>query len=193
MMSSNPNSLPLSKRLWELLSIAILIAGAAWIWISAGTFEGSTGGSIPAPKEGFLAPDFSLQAATGEAYRLSDLRGQVVLVNIWASWCSPCRQEMPAMQAAYETYKDSGFTILAVNATHQDSQTQASLLATELGLTFPILYDTEGEVSRKYQVHALPSSFFVDREGRIHEVVIGGPMAESLLRTRVENLLAGGE
>jgi cytochrome c biogenesis protein CcmG/thiol:disulfide interchange protein DsbE len=112
-----------------------------------------------------------------------------VLINIWTSWCPPCRAEMPALQQVYEAYRDQGFEILAVNATNQDSQQDAVGFAQELGLTFPILLDSTGEVSNLYQLRSLPTSFFVDSRGIIHEVVIGGPMSEALLRTRVQQLL----
>lgn len=94
------------------------------------------------------------------------------------------------MQTVYEDYASQGFTILAVNATNQDSQAKAAEFVSEHQLTFPILLDIDGQVSRLYQVSALPSSFFILPDGTIQEVVIGGPMAEALLRTRIENLLA---
>jgi peroxiredoxin len=96
---------------------------------------------------------------------------------------------MPAMQRVYEEYRDQGFTILAVNAAQQDSQAAAAQFAAEHGLTFPILYDLDGSVARSYQLSALPTSFFILPDGTIQEVVIGGPMAEALLRARVEQLL----
>jgi peroxiredoxin len=145
---------------------------------------------IPAPQAGFVAPDFTLPDQNGADVTLSDFQGQAVLVNIWASWCSPCRQEMPAMEQIFQEYQEMGFTILAVNAANQDSRADAEAFVTEMGLTFPILYDNDGVVSELYQIRALPSSFFVLPDGTIHEVVIGGPMAEALLYTRVENLLA---
>lgn len=96
---------------------------------------------------------------------------------------------MPAMQKAYEAYQDQGFVILAVNATNQDSRQDAVDFAGQYGLTFPILLDTSGEVSSLYQLRSLPTSFFIDRHGVIQEVVIGGPMSEALLRTRVQQLM----
>lgn len=93
------------------------------------------------------------------------------------------------MEDVYQDYQGQGFVILAVNATNQDSRPEALAFAQELGLTFPILFDTTGEVSRLYQLRALPSSFFIDKNGVIQEVVIGGPMADALLRIRVEELL----
>ena len=139
-----------------------------------------------------MAPDFSLQNANGELVSLSELRGKAVLVNLWASWCGPCRAEMPAMQRVYERYKDEGLEILAVNATNQDSASEALAFAQELGLTYPILFDLDGSVSARYALLALPSSFFILPDGRIQEVVVGGPMAEALLIIRIESLLEAG-
>jgi peroxiredoxin len=144
------------------------------------------------PQVGFQAPDFELENSTGETIRLSELRGRPVLVNVWASWCPPCRAEMPAMQTVYQQYQDQGFIVLAVNATDQDDRQDALDFAQEWQLSFPILFDTQGQVSRQYQVRSLPTSFFIDPQGVIREVVVGGPMAEALLRIRVEQLLEPG-
>ncbi len=180
----------LTNKTFTLVALAALILGAFWIGISTQLPGGTDNPGIPAPQSGFLAPTFTLQSMSGETIALEDLRGQAVLVNIWASWCIPCQAEMPAMQTVYEAYRDQGFTILAINATNQDSVANAQSFVTEHNLTFPILLDRDGEVGTLYQVSALPSSFFVLPDGTIEEVVIGGPMAEALLRTRIETLLA---
>jgi len=96
---------------------------------------------------------------------------------------------MPAMQRVYEKYRDDGFIILAVNSSFQDDPEKAQAFADELGLDFPILFDQDGNVSHLYQASALPSSYFVDRDGIIQQVVVGGPMSEALLNIRVEQLL----
>ena len=92
----------------RILFVLILVAGLGWIFISADKSGVSTAGEIPAPREGFLAPDFSLQTPEGETVSLSQFRSQAVLVNLWATWCPPCRAEMPAIQKLYEEYKDQG-------------------------------------------------------------------------------------
>ena len=172
-----------------LFSVAILIIGAAWTWVSAPSKGSTTNGKIPAPQVGFFAPEFTLNSIDGESINLSDFRGQAVLINLWATWCPPCREEMPDMQHAYERYNEQGFTILAINATNQDSLPEVKDFILEHNLTFPILLDTQGDVSRLYQLRSLPTSFFVDAEGIIQEVIIGGPMSEALLFARIENLL----
>ena len=182
-----------TRNLYFPVGLIILVLGAAWIGASRKAPGQAFSGGIPAPRAGFIAPGFSLEDQYGSPMALEDFRGQAVLVNIWASWCPPCRAEMPAMQRVYESLKDEGFTILAVNATAQDSRADALEFISQYGLTFPILFDTEGVVARMYENRALPSSYFIDPQGRISEVVIGGPMAETLLVTRVEQLLNANE
>ncbi len=173
----------------RLAYIFILLLGLAWILLSADKNAASFAGTTAAPQVGFLAPDFSLPTTDGQTIRLSDLRGQAVLVNLWATWCPPCRAEMPAIEKIYNEYKDEGLVVLAVNMTYQDDASEILPFVQEHGLTFPILLDESATVGRAYQLRSLPSSFFITREGIINEVVIGGPMAEALLRTRVEEIL----
>lgn len=173
----------------RILYIVVLILGFAWIMLSADKSGISTAGQIPAPQKGFLAPEFELKTPTGETIRLSDLRGQAVLVNLWATWCPPCRAEMQSIETVYNEYKDRGFIVLAVNMTYQDSALDVMPFVNQQGLTFPILLDETGEMASAYQLKSLPSSYFINRDGIINEVVIGGPMAEALLRTRIEEIL----
>jgi cytochrome c biogenesis protein CcmG, thiol:disulfide interchange protein DsbE len=177
------------RQNWTLCSILILVVGAGWITFSPPPQALVTGGKIPAPQEGFLAPDFTLPDAQGKPVRLSDLRGKPVLLNLWASWCPPCQVEMPDMEKVYQDYAAQGFTILAVDTTYQDEKSAALKFAQSKNLTFPILFDLDGETARKYQVRAMPTSFFIDKEGIIRKVVIGGPMPESLLRAEAERLI----
>jgi len=173
----------------RILYILILVAGLAWIGISADPSGTSAAARVAAPQAGFPAPDFTLKTPAGDLYTLSALRGQPVLVNLWATWCPPCRAEMPAIQQLYEEYKDRGLVVLAVNSTVQDDPLAIAPFVKEYGLTFPILLDETGEVSQAYELRSLPSSFFINRDGTINEVVIGGPMSSALLRTRIEEIL----
>lgn len=171
----------------QIIYSILLILGFIWIIASADSTGNS--GNIAAPQTGFLAPEFELMTLADETIKLSDLRGQAVLVNLWATWCPPCRAEMQTIETVYNDYKDEGFTILAVNMTYQDDLAAVQPFVDEQNLTFPILLDTTGQMGNVYQLHSLPSSYFIDREGIIWEVVIGGPMAEALLRTRIEEIL----
>ena len=173
----------------RLLYLMLLAAGLVWLYISADRTGTSTSGKIPAPQSGFLAPDFELKTVEGNTIKLSDLRGQPVLVNLWATWCPPCRAEMQTLETVYNDYMDQGFTVLAVNMTSQDDPQAIMPFVEERGITYPILLDDKGEIAKAYQMKSLPSSFFIGRDGIIHEVVIGGPMAEATLRTRIEDIL----
>ncbi len=172
----------------RIIYIIILALGFTWTFLSADKTRDSTA-QTPAPQKGFHAPDFELETLTGETIKLSDLRGQAVLVNLWATWCPPCRAEMKSIETVYNEYKDQGFTVLAVNMTYQDDPLEIMPFAKGQGLTFPILLDTTSEMANAYQLKSLPSSYFINRDGTINEVVIGGPMAEALLRTRIEDIL----
>jgi peroxiredoxin len=177
------------SRRWTAVLIIVGILGIGWIGLTAAPSAATTGGLIPSPRAGFLAPDFTLATTTGEQITLSDLRGQVVVVNLWASWCPPCRAEMPAIEQIYQANKEQGLEVLAVNTTYQDDAAAAAQFAREFGLTFPILLDRDGAVSNRYQLQALPTTFFIDRKGVIQAVVPGGPMKESLIQSKIADLL----
>lgn len=177
---------PVQRRAFYVIT---LVAALAWIFVSADQAGTSTAGEIPAPREGFLAPDFSLKTLEGKTVTLSDFRGQAVLVNLWATWCPPCRAEMPAIQKLYDEYKAQGFVVLAVNMTYQDDPLAVLPFAQENNLAFPILLEETGDMAKSYELRSLPSSFFINRDGFVQEVVIGGPMSEALLRTRIESIL----
>lgn len=116
---------------------------------------------------GQLAPDFILQFSDGTKTRLSDWQGQPVVLNFWATWCAPCREEMPEFVAAYQRYQDDGVVIVGVNA--QETASQAADFMKQFNMTFPVALDTRGDVQQLYNVRGLPTSVFIDREGRIVE------------------------
>ena len=180
----------LADRLrWSLLTLSVLLLGLAGLYISAVPSSETTAGLIPAPREGFLAPDFMLLSLEREELNLRDFRGQVVVLNLWASWCPPCRAEMPAIESLYQRYEQEGLVVLGVNMTAQDRVSAAASFASEFGLTFPILLDERGLVANLYRMRALPPTFVIDREGVIQSVVVGGPISEVTLRTMVVELL----
>jgi thiol-disulfide isomerase/thioredoxin len=111
------------------------------------------------------APDFTLKSASGANLKLSEFRGDVVLINFWASWCGPCRQEMPLLDELHNKYKPMGFTVLGVNV--EEDSTKAKRLLSDMGVSFPVLFDNNSEVSRRYDVIAMPSTVLVDRNGNM--------------------------
>ncbi len=183
------NSLVKDPIRWGAIVVGVVILGVVWIGISQVPASATTSGSIPSPREGFAAPDFTLETLEGEQITLSDLRGKAVVVNLWASWCPPCRAEMPALQAAYEADNARGLEILAVNMTYQDREQDARNFVEDFGLTFTIPLDRDGTIARQYLLRALPSTFFVGPDGVIRKVVIGGPMSEATIRSTVSELL----
>ena len=116
------------------------------------------------------APDFKLKTLDGKEVSLSDYRGKVVLINFWATWCPPCREEMPLFKRVYERYKNKGFEILAVST--DTSVDPVKKFVKEYKLDFPVLLDTDN-ISSLYGIQGLPTSFLIDREGKIVKVRLG--------------------
>ncbi|HIC90204.1 MAG TPA: redoxin domain-containing protein [Anaerolineae bacterium] len=173
--------------------VLLLVLGVIWISLSRVPAKVAAvhNDHLPLPQRGFAAPDFTLETLDGQIVTLSGLRGQVVLINFWATWCPPCRAEMPAIQQVYERYRDQDFIVLAVNL--QESDAQVAAFVGRLGLTFPILMDRDGDTFARYRVKALPSTFFVDQAGVIQNVTVGGPMSRAFIESQVASLLAKEE
>lgn len=120
--------------------------------------------------KGKPAPDFTLRTLDGKKVSLSELKGKVVLVNFWATWCPPCREEMPLFEKVYKKYKDKGFEILAVST--DSSVEPVKKFVEEFNVSFPVLLD-DGKVSSLYSIQGLPTSFLIDREGKVVKVRLG--------------------
>ncbi|GMQ86892.1 MAG: TlpA disulfide reductase family protein [Gammaproteobacteria bacterium] len=118
------------------------------------------------------ASDFYLRDLNSKLVRLSDFRGKVVLLNFWATWCPPCRKEMPSMQQLYQAYKDKGLEIVAVSV-DTTSPGEVRAFVEELGLTFPVLHDRDSLVSRLYSNPGVPSSYLIDPQGKVAYRVLG--------------------
>lgn len=138
--------------------------------------------------EGQPAPDFALKSSTGENMRLSEYRGDVVMINFWATWCGPCRQEMPLLDELYSRYQRVGFNLLGVNI--DDDSGRAMDMIEDLGVNFPVLFDARKEVSKLYDVEAMPVTVIVDRDGTVRYVHHGyKPGYEDMYLDQIRSLL----
>ena len=185
-----------ARAVLALISVVGVIVGAIWLLdggISASDepaagavrlVDGS--GSGVTPRIGEAAPGFTVERLAGEPLALSDLRGRPVIVNFWASWCPPCRGEMPDLEDLAREQRASGLTVLAVNLDEESAAVQR--YATALDLTLSIGLDRGGHVSTLYNLVALPTSFFVDRQGVVRDLNIGALTARGL-RTKVARIL----
>lgn len=203
------------RAVYPLLVIAAIAAAIWWLgYRSDGATTSSSGeryGPVDLPvalvptgtevqaKEGALAPDFLLETLEGDDLRLSDLRGQPVVVNFWATWCTSCREEIPQLNAAYDRFRDDGLVIIGVDL--QESDSIVRRYAQDFGMGFPIAMDRDGGVADRYRLLGVPTTFFIDREGVIRSVFTGpfleegqgttaqGAITDSQLERRVGEIL----
>ena len=180
------------------LAVALALAGCGG---QSDTDEpaqaGSSSGGLTAgeelkecPQEGCLAPGFTVPDLTGKATSLDHFKGKVVLLNIWATWCGPCKREIPSLDRLYQMRKDRGFEIVAVSVDRAATSKVASFVA-QYQMSFPVLHDTRGEVGDKYWARAIPSSFLLDKRGVISWKVAGSiDWDDPQVLKRVDQLLA---
>lgn len=147
-----------------------MVMRTAWI---ASTLVFFACASVAAEDEAIddRAPDFALKSTTGPNLRLSEYRGEIVMLAFWASWCGECRAQLQSFNDLHARYRDIGFRVLAVNLDPKMAQAQEA--AAQLDLTFPVLHDSRGTVGALYDVDELPLVVFVDRDGRVREIVEG--------------------
>ena len=176
----------MTRSRWSVLIVLVLLAGAAWIWINRLPAETAAlaGGLPPAPAVGHPAPDFAVTDAAGKTFRLSELRGKPVVLNFWATWCPPCRAEMPELQAASERLAGE---VAVVGVDQGETAEQVAAFARELGLTFQMPVDGNMDVSRQYLVRNLPTTFFIDRDGIVRYTQVG-PLTEATLAQHLKTV-----
>jgi peroxiredoxin len=139
-------------------------------------------------QEGKTAPDFQLATLDGQTVKLSDYRGKKVILNFWATWCPPCKAEMPHMKNFYEQYKDKGIEILAVNLSKSDNGKAAvEKFAKDYQLPFKIALDEQGMIGTQYQAFTIPTSYIIDSNGIITKKIIG-PMDENMMETLTKDI-----
>lgn len=139
-------------------------------------------------EEGNIAPDFQLTTIDGKSMKLSEQRGKKVFLNFWATWCPPCRAEMPDMENFYKDQKNNSFVILAVNYTTQEkNKDDVQRFVEDFGLTFPILLDLDGSISSHYQIFTIPTTFVIDSNGVIQKKIVG-PLNKEMMEKLVSSI-----
>ncbi|MBX3001756.1 MAG: TlpA family protein disulfide reductase [Caldilineaceae bacterium] len=176
---------------WIGLAALTLIFGLIWMnqdsAAPAVSDSAEMNGATIAARVGSIAPDFSLVTLTGEQVHLSDFQGKPVILNFWATWCPPCREEMPALEAIWQQYGAGDVVVLGVDQGESVAVVER-FIHERVGTTFPILMDSNHAVGNSYFVRSLPTTFFIDRNGFIQEIHIGGPLSLPFLQEQVRKL-----
>ncbi|MBK8985519.1 MAG: TlpA family protein disulfide reductase [Chloroflexi bacterium] len=172
---------------WAIWIVVAALLGGGWIVLSKEDVrQAQTPTLTEAPIVGHLAPDFTLPTVLGETHTLSAYRGQPVVLNFWASWCGPCRVEMPFFTRAQMKFNGRA-TILGVN--QGESLTTVRDFATRQAIGYPLLVDDDNDVNLRYTINSLPTTIFVDADGVVREVIVG-VVSQAVLEDRISSLLA---
>lgn len=162
---SAPQGTGRSRLVVALVAGLILVAMFLVVWLQSAKYEPLTVGK--------QAPDFQLPDLNDKEIRLSDYRGKVVFLNFWATWCKPCREEMPSMEVLYKNFEKDGLVILAVSIDRVTTKKEIPPFVKSLNLTFPVLVDSWGQTDKRYKLMGVPETYIIDREGTLREKVIG--------------------
>jgi len=174
---------------WRGFMIVALVLGIAWINLSrVAADEQSFDLAQEAPMVGFLAPDFTLTTTDNDRVQLSSLRGKPVILNFWATWCPPCRAEMPALEELWQQHDRGDVLVLGIDQ-GESAVTVEQFARGVVGTTFPLLLDTKREIGVEYGVRAFPTTFFIDAQGRIQEIKVGGPLNVATLMGATDRII----
>jgi len=169
-----------------VLAVVALVGWAVWPRLAPAT-PAPPVSSIPAPEIGHPAPDFTLSTLDGADICLVDLRGQPVILNFWATWCPPCRREMPALEVIWQQHAQGDVMVLGVDQ-GESAAMVGDYVRTNVGVTFSLLLDRRQDVGDLYLVRSLPTTFFIDAGGIIRDIRVGGPMEIDFLNQQVRGL-----
>jgi len=167
----------------KILKVILLI-----ILVSGLLITGCAGESNQVARVGMPAPNFQLKNLDGQSVSLSDLQGKPVLINFWATWCSPCIHEMPYLQQVYDEWADKGLMVLAINIGESSAQVEAFMQSHDLSL--PVLLDAKQAVAQKYNIQYIPSTFFIDKDGIIQEKIVGAFPSKIAIEEKLSKIIA---
>jgi peroxiredoxin len=172
---------------WIIWIVVAALLGGAWIFVSKEEIkEPDILTLTEAPIVGHLAPDFTLQTAVGESYTLSDFRGQPVVLNFWASWCGPCRMEMPFFERTQLKYNGQA-AVIGVN--QGESAQTVQEFSVRQNINYPLLVDDDNAVNLSYNIVSLPTTIFINADGVVEEVIVG-VVNQAVLEDRIEGMIA---
>jgi peroxiredoxin len=174
-MSAVSERYPTYKRVTTLVIILLFVFWTGYVMLVPSAHAKEPGSGVA---NGAKAPDFELKTPDGKSVKLSDFKGKAVMLNFFATWCPPCRAEMPTMEAAYEASKDKGFVILAVNL--GEPNVTVTQFMEKMGVTFPVVIDENDRVSKLYDIVPLPTSYFIDKNGNVYAKTTGEIKKEQL-------------
>jgi len=155
---------------WHLFFFVILIGGGSWLWLSRAPLEAQTLTHERQPAIGYLAPDFALKTLDGQSFTLSAHRGTPIVLNFWATWCGPCQNEMPAMQATATRFAGK---VLVIGVDQAEKVAVVRQFIKQVGVSYPISLDVDQGVAQSYQIGGLPTTFFIDSDGVIRHIWLG--------------------
>jgi len=154
-----------NKLTVAVVSVLIFVLAFGVVWMQSSKYEPLSVGKV--------APDFNLPDLSDRNVRLSDYRGKVVFLNFWATWCKPCREEMPSMEVLYKNFERDGLVVLAVSIDRVTTKKDIPPFVKGLGLTFPVLVDSWGQTDKRYKLMGVPETYIIDQQGVLREKIIG--------------------